>query len=403
KKSKTLARVTWFLTFSSLKRNKKLNTLVIAILAFSFLNVVFFDSVTNGMAEAIDSQLIDYMTGHIVIDPPDGERYIKDWRSTRNKLLAFSEVVAVTPELTTTAEIRKKDKFRSPLIRAIDPETQVQTKYLHEKMVAGLFLEEGDDDEILLGSDIAGGRYEKDSILPGVRIEADVGDWVTLTFSNGIEKRFKVKGIYRTQFLGLDAEAVIPLKTLQEILGTENKASQIIVRLYNKESSSRLQTDIINSGLKETVTSWEENAGFSRSITKSLGLIAKITGIIGILTAFVTVFIVIFIKTKNQRGQIATQRAVGISDKAIMGSYMIEALLLGIIGIIFGLMTMKFIIIYFTSSPLKLPIGDVIPVLTSATQRNSILLLLVSILFAGYYPTKRVLKDNIIDAIRGAL
>jgi putative ABC transport system permease protein len=401
KKVKTAAKVAWFLTISSMKKNKKLNILVIGVLAFSFLNVVFFESITSGMSDAINGQLIDLVNGHITIEPLEQHRYVEDWRTVRNKLLAFPEVEAASPELGRYFEVRKKDKFRPSYINGIDPETFVQVKRIQDKIIAGSFLEPNDYDYIVIGSDIAGGIYEKDSILGGVRIEADVGDKVILTAGDGKEYELKVKGIYRTAFLGLDIECFVPMKKMEEMLNASGRADLVGVRIYNKDDSTRLKTEMINAGIDGKVTSWEENAGFSRSVTNSLGLVSKITGFIGVLTAFVTVFIVIYIKTKNQRSQIATLRAVGISDKAIIGSYVFEALSLGIIGIVIGVIVMKIMLIYFAAHPLGLPIGDVVPIMTQQTQWVSILILVFATIIAGYYPTKRVLKENIIEAIRG--
>ncbi len=401
KKSKTLARVTFFLSFSSMKKNKKLNLLVIGVLAFSFLNIMFFESIVNGMSDAINDQLIDLMFGHVVIDPAEDHRYIDDWPKIRNKLLAFPEVDSVSPELYSTAEVRKRDKFRQCAINGVDPRLVRKVKRLHDKVVAGSFLEEGDDDEVVLGSDVAGGRYEKDSILPGTRIGADLNDKVVLWFPNGVVKEFRVKGIIRTKFLGLDIQAWIPLKTLESIINVSDKASQINVRIHDKALASSLVPMIINSGFKDKVSSWEDNAGFSRSVTKSLGMVSDITKFIGVLTAFATVFIVIYIKTRNQRGQIATQRAVGISDSAIMGSYIFEAVILGVIGIVIGFLIMRLLIVFFISHPIALPIGEVVPSLTARNQWNAALLLLASTLFAGFYPTRSILKENIIEAIRG--
>jgi putative ABC transport system permease protein len=319
----------------------------------------------------------------------------------KNQLLMFSDIEAVTPEMTQFFEVRKKDKFRTTSVIGVDPVSDVLTKRMKDKIVGGTYLEENDDYDIILGSDLAGGRYEKDSILGGTRIQADIGDKVILTTQTGVEYEFKVKGIYRTKFLGLDIEALIPLETMEEITGTEGKASRMLVRIEDQDKSQKLKTELINSGIDGQPKSWEENAGFSRSVTASLGLVSQITRVIGILTAFVTVFIVIFIKTKNQRSQIATMRAVGVSDNVLVNSYVLEAVFLGIVGIMIGTFVMKLLIMYFAGSPLNLPIGDVVPIMTAKNQWNSIFLLLGATLFAGFYPSKKIMKENIIEAIRG--
>jgi len=62
---------------------------------------------------------------------------------------------------------------------------------------------------------------------------------------------------------------------------------------------------------------------------------------------------------------------------------------------------MKLMMIYFASHPLKMPIGDVYPVLDSSKILVACISIIVSALLAGYFPSKKAAEENILEAIFG--
>ena len=80
----------------------------------------------------------------------------------------------------------------------IDPASEITVTNVHSNMIAGSYLAAGDTNEIVLGVSIAGGAESSTSsflTLGGI----NVGDIVQLTYPNGVQKEYTVKGIFRTR------------------------------------------------------------------------------------------------------------------------------------------------------------------------------------------------------------
>jgi ABC-type lipoprotein release transport system permease subunit len=74
-------------------------------------------------------------------------------------------------------------------------------------MVEGTYLTKLGDDEIIIGNEISG-TYDpifKNDSLGGVH----VGDYIDVTFINGISEKFRVKGIYNTKLVTSDSRVLI--------------------------------------------------------------------------------------------------------------------------------------------------------------------------------------------------
>ncbi len=139
--------------------------------------------------------------------------------------------------------------------------------------------------------------------------------------------------------------------------------------------------------------------GVLNQFTDSLLIVSKITGLIGVIIAFATIYIMIYINVLHKRAQIGIMKAIGINKETILTSYVIQSFFYGIIGATFGFILTKFVIGYFTLNPIIMPIGAVFPLIKPINYVTSFFILLASSIFAGYFPSQGVIKENILDAI----
>jgi len=133
----------------------------------------------------------------------------------------------------------------------------------------------------------------------------------------------------------------------------------------------------------------------------SLQITNMITGFVGILTAFATIYIIIFINVTNKRKQIGILKAVGIKKEIILGSYVLQSLIYGVVGVILGILAMLGLIALLTAYPLKMPIGNVVPILTTTRLVTTAIILILASIVAGFFPSKKAANDNILEAIFG--
>ncbi len=401
-----------FLAFKSLTRGNRLTlVLIVFFLSLSFINLLFISGILNGLIEAIYNQIINNFTSNIVVDPqeePSKKNYIRQAQELRQQIEQIPGVISTVRHYKLSGTMaydkaRNGDfKYVSGQIIGIDPAEERRMTLLAQNMVEGQYLETEDTDKILLGSDVAGGYggSQEFSSLGG----AKVGDKVRVTFSNGVDRTYKVKGIYKVKFGFVDRLAFVTSKEAESVLSIYNNASQILVKVDTERSSEDEYIEQIKASAPTLeVRNWIELMGDFLSFTSALNLITYMVSVIGIAVAAITLFILIYVNAVSKRRQIGILKAIGIKQNIIIWSFVFQTLFYAISGILIGSILIFYVIApYLSEHPLSMPIGDAGLSIERIRVIYSVLSLLATGLAAGFFPAWRVTRQNILKAIWGA-
>ncbi|HOP47926.1 MAG TPA: lipoprotein-releasing ABC transporter permease subunit [Desulfobacteraceae bacterium] len=249
------------------------------------------------------------------------------------------------------------------------------------------------------------------------RIGANLGDDITLLSPEGKltplgrtpnTKKFKVCGIFDSGMYEYDASmAYISLKEAQDFLGLGDRVTGLEIRVTDV-----YQTDSIAENIQEVLgyPFWTKDwKAMNRSLFSALKL-EKITMfvilimivLVGALNIISTLVMVVMEKTRD----VAILRAMGASAKSIMLVFVLQGLLVGIVGTVAGLASglgichllakYKFItlpsdIYYISTLPVRVELGDIWFVAFAAV--------LISFV-ATLYPSWRASRLNPVEAIR---
>lgn len=405
-------KLAFYLGYKSIiNGHKNIIILMIFILSLAFVNLIFISALLNGVTSTLDSQVIDNATGNIVISPqeePSRENFIINTTELRQRIEAIPGVLSTVVHynlLATFAYDKNKDgqyKYGSWPVIGINPEEEPELTGIHSHIIEGNYLQGLGINDIILGADIAGGHgigEEVDS-LGGVQI----GEKITVSYGNGISKQYNLVGIFKAKSMFVDQNAYITKKEAQSVLHLgDDRASQILIKLDKNIDENKLIEEIQVIAPKLKVRKWVEYSSAMNAVPKSFDLIGILIGAVGLVVAAVTIFMLIYVNTINKRRQIGILKAIGIKEKVIIGSYVIQAFFYVVSGIILGSIIMFFFVEpYFIKNPLSLAIGDVSLSVKKIQVVNSIFSLLVAALVAGFVPAWRVVKENILKAIWGA-
>jgi len=409
-------KLSFFLAFKSIiKGNRWAFVLIVAVMALSFTNLLLTPSIMAGVTDTLNQQQIDNLYSNIVVDPPSTEYYLTHASSMEKNIAQIRGVTGVSSHLNSNALIEYQWKEKeSPSDRGesgtwsiigIDPEKEASVTTIHEHLIAGSYLDENDRAEILLGIEIAGGEEAQTSdflTLQGVQ----VGDKVRLTYPNGVQREYEVKGIFQAkEMTQADRLAFVTKNEMASVLGRQvyyDRASQILVKTDQSISEERIIQAISSLGIDAEVRSWSEYGGAVGGIVSSFDVIASLIGIIGLIVAGTVMFIVIYISVINKRRQIGILRAIGIKRDVIVGSYLIQAMFYAALGIIFGGLIFGYgILPYFIHHPLDLPLGKVSLSVKSFTVNSAVIGLLTAAVLAGLIPVITITRQRIIEAIWG--
>ena len=394
-------KVAFFLAHKSIRRgNIGTAILTVTIMSLIFVNLVFLPSIVSGIGESMNVMLIDYTYANIVIEPQEDDLYINNVDSIQKKLNSLPGVAGTSAHYISGATFTNKDKFVSGALYSINPIDEVTVTKTHTGIIEGEYLSEADTDEILLGIDLAGeeGKEAEERDLGGVR----VGDKIKVTFSNGVIREYRVKGIFKTKSFVADGSAFMTEKEMESVLGLDNKASEILVKLNQRGTEEAFKKKFMELGISEDIKTWEDKSGgIVGDISSSFSLITFISTIISLVMAVVVIFIIIYINTINKIKQIGILKAVGINQGAIIKSYVIQALFYCFSGIIIGAFLLYFLTSYMAANPISFPMGDVKPVVEQQLIIQSIISLIAVSFIAGLIPSWKTVRENILKAIWG--
>ncbi len=301
---------------------------------------------------------------------------------------------ALTASVQSKAVLRFAGRDLTISVVGIDPHTEGNvsnlTKHMREGTLNSLYRA---SNAILLGDRLAR------------KIGARVNSNLTLVSARGVTLTATVVGTFHSGFRMTDeTTGYVLLRTAQTLEKQIGVINEIRVRTA-EPLEARLISERIGEQTGYKSISWQEaQEDLLSAITLRNVLMYTIVGAILLVASFGTFNIVATITHEKTR-DIAILKSLGFRDRTIRAIFMVEALIIGLVGAILGwglgyLMTRGLGALEF-----KTPFSDQnhLPVLYSVKHYAlATVVALVSSLVAGYFPARAAAKVHPVDIIRGA-
>ena len=397
-------KVAVLLTFTSvIKGNFRIALLTMLILVLVALNLLFVPGLLDGLVSGANDKLINTYSGDLLIEPDGANHYIAHVDQLMTAIANISGIDSATVRNYLGAEIDFAGKYTGAAVYGVHPDTEKNVFTIADYIVEGSYLDTDDTDSVILGIQIAGADKPDLELYSRSLQNVHAGDRVSVTYSNGIEKDYTVKGIFYTEFIQTDLQAFISEKEFQSVAPLlTNNASTIHIKIIKGANTEDIIHQILSTTNDVKVTTWEEYAGLVHSMTASFNIIEVIMDTVNLLVAGITIFIVTYIDVAHRKRQIGIQRAIGITPAAITLSYIIRAMFYAIISLALAMLIYKFGIIPLEAHyPFHFPFGDVyLRMIPFVLIRTALMLFIVSIISA-LLPVHGVMRTKIINAIWG--
>lgn len=401
-----------FLAFKSIwKGNRWAVLLIIGVMALSFAQLMLTPSIISGVTRALNSQQINTLYANALIDPGPDTYFLENASQIQTLVANHPGVGAAAVHLTGGAFIEsnwqsspdQKSNGSNYRVIGINPDQEKDVTIISQTLISGTYLSPGDQEQIVLGVEIAGGSDASSASflnLGGVK----PGEKVRLTYANGVQREYTVKGIFKARDGEADRQAFVTYDEMTSVMGAGfyGKASQILVKYQPSAKEADVIAGLKNLGINGEVRPWEEYGGGMGEVVSSFNVIASMISGIGLVVAGIVMFIIIYINAINKKRQIGILRAIGVNRSAIYISYLCQALFYAVVGVALGGGLFGFVIYpYFVAHPIDLSIGKVSLSIDPSTVRNSVIGIFVAAVFAGIVPVINVTRRSIIKAIWG--
>ncbi|EMQ2876556.1 ABC transporter permease [Vibrio cidicii] len=175
-------------------------------------------------------------------------------------------------------------------------------------------------------------------------LHVSIGDWVTLlaTTTDGALNAydFKVRGIYSTGVPELDKRQLyLHIDSAQSLLGSD-KVSTLSVFLFETAKTEQvgqmLTKRLASQEQALQITPWQERAFFYLKVKDLYDRIFGIMGAVMALVVFVALFNTMTMSVTERTREIGTLSALGSYPNEIIGGFLREAGLIGLIGSVVG-------------------------------------------------------------------
>lgn len=391
------------IAYCSIKRgNKKTLAFIVFVLSLIFLNLVFLPSMIGGLSGMFTGFMQDYPYGDIVIEPGSDNTYINNADNVLQIVRAVNGVRAATKRLDAAASIEHKQKVVGSTITGILPTEEYDISRYPYIISEGDFLGELSRDEIIIGAMLVEGYFGSEIYDNLGQVRA--GSLVDVTYSNGVKRTYKVKGIMEGTIEVVDLNALVNYKEIEDVYGLKgSEATKVVVRINKQGTEDKVKEKIINAGVKEPAFTWADKSDkILRQAMQSIGAINVMSKFVSLVVGAALILIIIYINVLNRKKEIGILKAVGITPGSIVLSYAFLSMFYVLMGIFAGLILYFTLMLYFQANPFRMyETIKIRPEIDYLFIIQNILTMLVLSVIAGILPAWMVSKESILKAIWG--
>lgn len=327
--------------------------------------------------------------------PRDTIEKIKNPTGLIIQLQQMPGIVAAAPVVSGDAIATYGTKTANASIYGIDPRQHLKVTTIGEDVTEGSFDRlETTADGIVMGWGLA-------SVL-GAKLD----DNVTLASPTGGKTIAKVVGIFQTGVTPVDySRAYMLTSGAQTLLDKKNIVNEIVLRTRDYTTAREFAQQIEGiCGYK--TESWQEaNANFLKIFRIQQIITYIITGALMIVAAF-GVLNILIMAVMERVNDIAILKSFGLSRNDITRIYIVQGLVIGVIGSSLGLGCGKLLVEVLRKIPIQMEGLVKAEGLLMSEHRSDYVLAfvcsLIVVLLASVYPARRAAKFDPVEVIRGA-
>lgn len=338
-----------------------------------------------------------YPEGAVSLTSTKPREYLRGIKNHGAKIEELSRQTGVIAEaaLTGTAIVRYAAKDVSAGIAGIDPEKERFLTTIEEDMQQGSLMRlKTASQGIVIGQGMA------------LRLGLGMDDLATVVSPEGIVRRMKVVGIFRTGNLLLDeGQVYMLLKDAQVLLNKPFVANRIRIKIADPDMAEEVAADL-ESRWGYRTESWQEvNRDFLGLFVVRNIITYSIVGAIMAVAAF-GIFNIISTVVMEKRRDIAILMSMGFRAADIQWVFLVQGVFVGIIGMVLGWLLGLFLLQMLGTVEITVPglmDAQKLPLEKGIFQFGvGGLFALVSAIAAAWIPARKASQVRPVDIIRGA-
>jgi len=302
-------------------------------IALGVMALITVLSVMNGFQKELRDRILG-VVAHATVSGAGGG-VLHDWQPLAQRLERVPDVVGVAPYVNGEGMLSSGQSVSGALIRGVSPRHERTVSNVGEKMVAGSL------------DDLVPGQY---GIVLGKELALRLGVWrgdkitliapqATVTPAGILPrlKRFTIVGIFEIGMYEYDsALALLDLDDAAKLYRLDG-VSGVRLKLDDMMRAPRIARDLERSlSADYEVSDWtRQHVNFFRAVQTEKTVMFVILSLIIAVAAFNIVSTLVMM-VRDKESDIAVLRTLGATPRSIMLIFMIQGVVIGVIGTLLG-------------------------------------------------------------------
>jgi len=346
-------------------------------------------AVSNGFETALVDSILE-TSGHIAISSP--QHVIRRWQALCDDLRSKYGARAVSPCILGQCILEYGQAFSGVNLRGIRCADEQTVSSMGSRMTSGTFSFVGSN-EAIIGAPLAS------------QLGVEVGSSLKVVCPDGEAYDVRLVGTFDTGVTQFDLQTLfVPLRLAQRALGFGEGVSHVLMKIEEPLLASEVAHEIASeTGLM--AQSWLES---NKTLLSALSMEKRVMVLVLVLTLVVAGFGIANVLTMavyEKFRDIGILRAIGASRRMIMGIFVVQGAMVGVIGAVLGTLGGLLTGWFLGRFPIALP-GSIYYVDTVPIEFHSVDFLLVAATacivatVAGVIPARRAVGVQPWEAIR---
>jgi lipoprotein-releasing system permease protein len=305
------------------------------------------------------------------------------------------EIKSITAQVKAQALYLGGSSQLNALLTGVNIEREVEQYHISDYIIEGNALELIKNDKgIILGVGVA------------KKLSLNLGDYVQIGTLRGEIFSLKIIGFFQSGMTEIDnVQSYVNIKMAQRIMGeTNDYITDILVKLQTMETAPKYAKELEGKFSVTALDIQTANAQFDTG-TFVRNLISYAVSITLLIVAGFGIYNILNMLIFEKMNDIAILKATGFSSADVRWIFISQAIIIGIVGGILGLVLGYFVSALIDRTPFNshaIPNMDTYPVNYNPTYYFiGIAFAMVSTYFAGYFPSRKAGKIDPVDIIRG--
>ncbi|MFN8324803.1 MAG: ABC transporter permease [Flavobacteriaceae bacterium] len=305
-------------------------------------------------------------------------------------ILKQKEVTVVTPQVNSNVFYNNGKSQISGLAVGIKPDEANQMYNIKSFMVDGDFdLLKSNPNGIIIGSGVS----QKMNLL--------INDNINLTSSKGVNRNFKIVGIFKTNNSNIDkTKSYINIASAQQLLKEgASYITDINVNIDDFENAETVAKKIENiTGYK--AEGWKQANETLMAANRMRKMIITFVSLTILLVAGFGIYNILNMTVSQKINDIAILKAMGFKGKDVIRIFVTQAVSIGIMGVVGGILLATILITILKKVYVGGDIGYFpIDYETKKFIQGTVIGLIITF-FAGYIPAKKAANVDPVEIFR---